>query len=231
MHLISVLKDKKMWQRVQFAKGNEMMKFLISAVLITTPVLAPAQQMTEGIARTLADVTPNSVCGAKAVGINRQTKQAIEYQSPGQYVRADGIWDNCPPTPTFIPKIWPRGCRVGTQEWQRFDASMTCRSPGLPGRILDGQIVQLVAQPPTGEYIDGRAIYVCRNSSLDLISSTCNRMQVCYRGPNDYTSDDGGTTKWIFSGLLYDGERAQATELNGSRKRTVQCSGGRFDLL
>lgn len=78
-----------------------------------------------------ADITPNSPCGALATGYRHDDrKTVVTYQADGQYVNADGVWDNCPPAPPKPPEPKPCPAAPAWKTWAVGGSTCTAQLAG-----------------------------------------------------------------------------------------------------
>lgn len=76
-------------------------------------------------------ITPNSKCGELATGYRHDDrKTVVTYQADGQYVNADGVWDNCPPAPPKPPEPKPCPAAPAWKTWTVGGSTCTAQLAG-----------------------------------------------------------------------------------------------------
>lgn len=167
-------------------------------------------------------VTPDSACGARAVGRDPLSYLVLEREAPGQRVGPNGVWTDCdrPCTAAPVFKTWAAG-------------GLTC-STSVPGdadpsspardRVLahgqSGYWQQLVG-PTRGQFIER-----CNDGTRTVVAATCAVATHC---STEFAFDRDGTE------YRYDaraqgtavpvGKTVQAKAADGSTW-PLTCSGG-----
>lgn len=209
----------------------------LGIVAAATSMLAAAQTANfdirpgvsaSGTTRSESDITYASPCGAK--GIGRDTSgRVIEYQEPGRYVDVLGRWMPCEmPATTRAPAApadAPGRCTMpGLVEWAGPEWYMRCAAPSGTATMEHGD-TRVYITPRNGGPFEGLQSLTCRNGVLVSGPSVCRRTVECDVSLGWSGSDDGGRTRWQWTGVLAEGATAQATSADG-RTRTITCSFG-----
>lgn len=164
--------------------------------LIASVVMAQPGQSQHASAPALV-VTPDSACGAKAVGRDPLSYLVLEREAPGQRVDNRGVWVDCdrpcPAAPTF--KIWTADGLVCTTE-VAGDADPS--SPARDRTLLHGQSGhwQQLVGPTRGALSEQ-----CRDGSRVTTGASCAPATHCSTA---FAFDRDGTE------YLYDGRRPGA---------------------
>lgn len=186
---------------------------LLAALTLLWPLAASPQA--EPPPPTVADITPDTACGAPSVG--RYMGGILRYQVGGWRVDARGDWVRC----TYAPPP-PKGCSAPeVLRWSTGDVE--CRADG--GQRIEHGATRLY-RPPPGP-VDGVLSLQCTDGRLaPLVAGVCSRVTWC-EASSWRSTDDGGRTWISWSGRLAEGRIAYARREDGTRVR-ITCQDGRI---
>ncbi len=190
-----------------------LMLALAAVAFVLAPVLA------------LAQITPGTECGAPGVGYVvghaggpvLQPRTAV--QAAGTRVAANGYWQLCDKAALAKPQP-PKPCHLPAEVTWR-DGDRVCRGAGIS--IAHGRLGSVISGPHRGVYVAQ-----CSDGQATAVLQICDERRDCEGSAAP--SEDGGATRWHWSGRLQDGQRGMARADDG-RTRAVQCVAGSLRLL
>lgn len=193
----------------------------VSLVLLLAAYISPA--VAQDKPATIADLQTDTPCGAEAVGLNRSTGMPVRYQREGLHVGPDGVWTECTMPRAPAAKPLQAGCQLPTGiEWTSMDHE--CRA-STPIELAHGASRMINSDAGT---TTGGAMLSCRNGSVSVGFKYCSPATECEAGLNGAT-DDGGQTRWYFSGRVPMGGTVEATDRKNGKRKAV-CEGGKLRL-
>lgn len=144
------------------------MKHLIALLIALLALPALAQ-----------DVTPNSPCGAKAVGKRPDNNMIVEHQAGNMYVDPNGYWALCPSVHESAPvppkDCLPRGGYVWEVDGNVCTTMWSGQGAGVP--LLPHKGSKVLIQD-NGPY-RGSVALLCLDGQLKEIGATCAPAVTC----------------------------------------------------